>query len=220
MPKKDFEEENTWLNDSICGHLQQNILQNPEALTGKSGKHIWGKHSDLNTDAWSMSNKWSKRMALIFAISVAVEAVCLSRAGRPPTFLQNQMQTSDTFTNAPWRTLHTKFRNRMRKKKKKLFRKARKEKTHSSPYVHLYIIWKADLLWNGWPKLHHNVKLIMKTPRLLSSPSWSETFQEVGNNHRRKFTGGTLTWYCYLDAWKPEASLELRRKWRTPFCFD
>lgn len=51
MPKKDFEEENTWLNDSICGHLQRNILQNPEALTGKSGKHIWGKHSDLNTDA-------------------------------------------------------------------------------------------------------------------------------------------------------------------------
>ena len=137
MPKKDFEEENTWLNDSICGHLQQNILQNPEALTGKSGKHIWGKHSDLNTDAWSMSNKWSKRMALIFAISVAVEAVCLSRAGRPPTFLQNQMQTSDTFTNAPWRTLHTKFRNRMRKKKKKnsLERQERKKPTH----LHMYI---------------------------------------------------------------------------------
>lgn len=83
-------------------------------------------------------------MALIFAISVAAEAVCLSHAGRPPTFLQNQMQTSDTFTNAPWRTLHTKFRNRM--KKKRLFKKARKEKTHPSPYVHLYIIWKADLL--------------------------------------------------------------------------
>ena len=134
MPKKDFEEKNTWLNDSICGHLQWNILQNPEALTGKSGKHIWSKLSDLNTDAWSMSNKWSKRMALIFAISVAVGAVCLSHAGRPPTFLQNQMQTSDTFKNAPWRTLHPKFRNRM--KKKKLFKKARKKK---NTHLHMYI---------------------------------------------------------------------------------
>ena len=127
MPKKDFEEKNTWLNDSICGHLQRNILQNPEALTGKSGKHIWSKLSDLNTDAWSMSNKWSKRMALIFAISVAVGAVCLSHAGRPPTFLQNQMQTSDTFKNAPWRTLHPKFRNSMKKKKNSLKRQERKK---------------------------------------------------------------------------------------------
>ena len=51
MPKKDFEEKTMWLNDSICGRLQQNILQIPEAFTGKLGTHIWGKLSDLNTDA-------------------------------------------------------------------------------------------------------------------------------------------------------------------------
>lgn len=73
-----------------------------------------------------------------FAISVA-EAVCLSHAGRPPTFLQNQMQTSGPFTNI--QDSYTKFRNRM--KKKDSLKRQRKEKTHSSPYVHLYIIWKA-----------------------------------------------------------------------------
>ena len=62
-------------------------------------------------------------------------AVCLSHAGRPPTFLQNQRQTSDTFKNAPWRTLHPKFRNRM-KKKKKLFKMARKKK---NTHLHMYI---------------------------------------------------------------------------------
>ena len=75
-------------------------------------------------------------MALIFAICVAVGAVSLSQAGRPQTFLQNQMQTSDTFKNAPWRILHSKFRNRMKKKKKTLFKKAKKEKT---PHLHMYI---------------------------------------------------------------------------------
>lgn len=209
-----------WLNDSICGRLQQNILQIPEAFTGKLGTHIWGKLSDLNTDAWSMSNKWSKRMALIFAICVAVGAVSLSQAGRPQTFLQNQMQTSDTFKNAPWRILHSKFRNRMKKKKKKTSLKRQKRK---KPLISIctsvhHLERRSPMKWMA--KAHHNVKLIMKTPRLLSSPSWSETFQEVGNDHRRKFTGGALIWHCYLDAWKPEASLELRRKWRTPFCFD
>lgn len=88
--------------------------------------------------------------------------------------------------------------------KKTLLKRQERKPTHL--YVHLYIIWKADLLWNGWPKLYHNVKSYHENPKVAFSLSWSETFQEVEVKLQRKFTGGTLTWYCYLDAWKPEAS--------------
>lgn len=218
MPKKDFEEKNTWLNDSICGHLQRNILQNPEASTGKSGKHIWSKLSDLNTDARSMSNKWSKRMALIFAISIAVgPCVCHMQVGpQLSSKIRGKLQILlKMLPGGPYTpNLETGW-----KKKKKLFKKARKKK---NTHLHMYI-WTSSGKQISYEMDGQSCTTVLnsswKPQGCFPLPAWSKTFQEVGNNHRRKFTGGALTWYCHLDAWKPEASLELRRKWRTPFCF-
>ena len=86
-----------------------------------------------------------------------------------------------------------------KKKKPSLKRQKRKKPLISICTSVHHLERRSPMKWMA--KAHHNVKLIMKTPRLLSSPSWSETFQEVGNDHRRKFTGGALIWHCYLDAW-------------------
>lgn len=58
------------------------------------------------------------------------------------------------------------------KKKKKPSQKTNKQKKKENHLFSIFmVIWKADLPLNGWSKLDHNVKLIMKTQRLLLSPS-------------------------------------------------
>lgn len=150
---------------------------------------------DLNTNARSMSNEWSKKKwPLFLVISIVVGRHMPIHTSKRPTFLQNQMQISHTSENAPLRTFHPMFRNWM----KKLFEKA---KTHTQLLIFICtVIWKADFPLNGWSELHCDVRPIMKIPGWPSSSSWRETFREARDNHRRKFTGVALTWYSYLDS--------------------